>query len=221
MSFSCTVRPFGSKQENSKCFSNSRSTLSWPPRVSAGAGRPGRPGGRPPGSGRWIQVQLDHVPKPSTVWVSELRWPEHHGRYLVALMEDLPAGFVIDDDRPHRGGVPRRPKRRRQYPVDVDPQAVSAPTKYARPGYVGWDARTGIARTPARERPSGAMGRQAAGSRDRGNDRDGTHRAGETDGAGACPTAPLGKLRERGSAGDNAAMTSHQPAPSRCRGVPR
>ena len=32
MSFSCTVRPFGSKHENSKCFSNSRSTLSWPPR---------------------------------------------------------------------------------------------------------------------------------------------------------------------------------------------
>ena len=32
MSFSCTVRPLGSKQENSKCFSNSRSTLSWPPR---------------------------------------------------------------------------------------------------------------------------------------------------------------------------------------------
>ena len=32
MSFSWTVRPFGSKQENSKCFSNSRSTLSWPPR---------------------------------------------------------------------------------------------------------------------------------------------------------------------------------------------
>jgi len=28
ISFSCTVRPFGSKHENSKCFSNSRSTLS-------------------------------------------------------------------------------------------------------------------------------------------------------------------------------------------------
>ena len=26
------ARPFGSKHENSKCFSNSRSTLSWPPR---------------------------------------------------------------------------------------------------------------------------------------------------------------------------------------------
>jgi len=32
ISFSCTVRPAGSKQENSKCFSNSTSTLSRPPR---------------------------------------------------------------------------------------------------------------------------------------------------------------------------------------------